>query len=106
MNNEINKVIKSVDSLSKNVDAINKMALSLDKITTKNEKQLKIIDISIKRIENKIDFIMNFLEELLIGDEIEDDDEDGAIYDSDETWAQDPDSWKDGEEYNDEDEEN
>ena len=79
---------KEFDTIQKKLDSIKQ---ALDSIEEKDTK----ITSQIQRIETKIDYLMNFLEEFLASDIDDEEELDPDIYDSGESWEQDPDTWKD-----------
>lgn len=98
MDKELKKILDAVNELNKTANTFNRGYQS-------TKRQINNIQSSIDRIEKKVDYIMNFLDEVLVGDSSDDDEDDdleGEIYDTDESWAQDLNSWK--KEYYDEDE--
>ena len=68
------------------------------------EENVANIKVQISKIDAKIDHIINFLEFLIDNETEEQEDDDQDIYDSDETWVEDPDSWKNNEYDEDDDE--
>jgi hypothetical protein len=75
MSREFNELSRKITQLDKNVDGL--------------EKKFGTINVHLKRIENKVNHIINFLEEFLVADSDEEDN-----FDSDETWVADPEAWK------------
>ena len=80
----------------------------IKKLIARLENHINIIGHKIESTERKVNHIINFLEEFLAGNQLEDYDEDENnqdIYDSEESWVQDPDAWKDEDYYSEDDEE-
>lgn len=95
MDKELKKILDGITSLNKTVDSFSKNYQS-------TKRQINTLQASIERIEKKVDYVMNFLDEFLLADSEDEEDLDTEIYDTDESWVQDLDSWK--KEYYEEDE--
>ena len=79
--------------MSKELVDLGKKVATLDKTVDNLGKKMSKVNVHLQRIENKVNHIINFLEEFLVADTSEDyDDEDD--FDTDETWVPDPDAWK------------
>jgi predicted nucleic acid-binding Zn-ribbon protein len=78
--------------MSREFTEINKNITKLDKNVDNLEKKFSKINVNLQRIENKVNHIINFLEEFLVADSDDEYAEDN--FDSDETWVPDPESWK------------
>ena len=89
--------------MSKSFQQIEKIVANLETNIDKLEQKLSVISSQMDRINDKVDHIINFLEFLVADTTEEDLEEQEDIYDSDESWAQDPDSWKNND-YHDDDE--
>jgi len=90
--------------MSKSFEKIDKILMKLENNIDNLEKKLVLISSQIDRVNDKVDHIINFLE-FLVAEETEEELEEDDIYDTDESWAKDPDSWKNEEYYDDEEEE-
>lgn len=64
----------------------NKNFAKLDKRVDNIEKKINKIGFQLQRIENKVNHLMNFLEELLVHSEDNEEEEEYEDYDNDETW--------------------
>lgn len=60
----------------------------MQKYLTKLDRQVRIMDGKISRIETKLNHILEIIETFF-----EEDEEDNEDFDSDETWVPDPESW-------------
>ena len=60
----------------------------MQKYLTKLDRQVRIMDGKISRIETKLNHILEIIETFF-----EEDEEDVEDFDSDETWVPDPESW-------------
>jgi len=60
----------------------------MQKYLTKLDRQVRIMDGKISRIETKLNHILEIIETFF-----EEDEEDVGDFDSDETWVPDPESW-------------
>ena len=60
----------------------------MQKYLTKLDRQVRIMDGKISRIETKLNHILEIIETLF-----DEDEEDVEDFDSDETWVPDPESW-------------
>ena len=84
--------------MSREFNEVNKKITQLDKNFDNLDKKFSKINIHLQRIENKVNHIINFLEEFLASDDDEEEEYEAENFDHDETWVPDPDSWReDGE---------
>jgi hypothetical protein len=107
-NNIIKEVMKAHDNLSSNSNSNNNNDDRLIREYISIQKEFTAIKHDIHSINNKIDYlieIMNNLTIMVLEDEDLDDEDDGENYDSDQTWVPEEDNWLNNQYGEDDDEE-